>query len=281
MSEQNKSLVPAITKADLRKSFWLWNSMAQAMYSFERMQAPGFLSAMMPVIDRLYPDTPGNQAVRKEMALRHMEFFNTEIWMIGGVVVGLTISMEEEKANGLPIDGEDISAIKTSLMGPLAGVGDTLRQGTLIPIIGSISISLGLAGNFLGPVLYMVLTLGINYAINWILFKMGYTKGKDGIQEIFASGALEKTMTLATTIGAIAIGALAAKTVTVSSSLVFNLGGNELVVQTLLDSILLKLIPFGITMLSFWLIAKKKMSATKVLLILIALAAAGVLIGFI
>lgn len=270
--------VPEITKGDLRKSFWLWNSMAQAMYSFERMQAPGFLSAMIPIMNRLYAH---NKAAKDEMAQRHMEFFNTEIWMIGGVIVGITISMEEERARGVPIKGEDISGVKTSLMGPLAGIGDTLRQGTLIPIIGSIAISFGLAGNFLGPILYLVLTLGINYSINWFLFNMGYKKGKAGIVDLFASGKLEKMMTLATTVGAIAIGGLAATTVKVKSSLEFHLNDNTLAVQGLLDKILINLVPFVIVMLSYWLITKKKLSATNVLLILIAISVIAVLIGFI
>lgn len=270
--------VPQITKGDLRKSFWLWNSMAQAMYSFERMQASGFVSAMIPIMKRLYPN---NKTARDEMAIRHMEFFNTEIWMIGGVIVGITISMEEERAKGVPIHGEDISAVKTSLMGPLAGIGDTLRQGTLIPIIGSIAISFGLVGNFLGPILYMILTLCINYSINWFLFSMGYKKGKEGIAELFASGKLEKMMTLATTVGAIAIGGLAATTVKVVSSLEFHLGSNKLVMQSLLDKILLNIVPFTIVMFAFWLITKKKLSATKVLLILIVLSILFVLIGFI
>lgn len=265
-----------LTKSDLAKSFWLWNSLAQSTYSFERMMAPGFASSMIPVMKRLYPKELDKQI---EMAKRHMEFYNTEVWMVGGLVVGLVASMEESKANGLPLEGSDISSVKTSLMGPLAGIGDTLRQGTLIPIIGSIAISLGMSGNLIAPVLYMVLTLVINYSIGWILFKLGYNKGKEGIAELFASGLLEKYMTLATTVGAITVGGLAATTVKASSSLTFTLGENQLVVQELLDKILVNLLPFGIIMFTYWLLQKKKVSSTKILLILIVVAVVGVLIG--
>lgn len=267
----------SLTKQDLFKSYMLWISMTQATYSYERLQAPGFVSAMMPAIERLYGDDP---EARKEMTKRHMEFFNTEPWLTGPGVVGITLSMEEERANGLPITGEDISGIKTSLMGPMAGIGDTLRQGTLIPIIGSIAITLGLSGNFIGPVFYMAATLGINYVLSYIFFKFAYNKGKEGIQDVFASGQLEKFMTLATTIGAIAIGGLAATTVKVSSTLVFNLGKNSLSVQSLLDKILKNILPLGAIYLAYYLLQKKKMSSSKVLLILIAVAVVGVLIHF-
>ena len=277
MSEAN--VQKTISKKSLRKSFWIWNSMAQAVYSFERMQAPGFVTAMSPVVDDLYPDTPENKEARIEMATRHMEFYNTEIWLLGGLVVGLVASMEEGRANGLPINGEDISGVKTSLMGPLAGIGDTLRQGTLIPIIGSIAISLGLTGNFLGPIIYMVFTLAINYGINWGLFKTGYSKGKEGIQQLVASNKLEKYMTLATTIGGIAIGGLAATTVKVKTIANITLGQNKLVLQEILDKIIPGLLPLCFVMFTYYMLTKKKMSTTKMLLILIAIAIVGGLIG--
>lgn len=267
----------SLTKQDLFKSYMLWISMTQATYSYERLQAPGFVSAMMPAIERLYGDDP---EAKKEMCRRHMEFFNTEPWLTGPGVVGITLSMEEERANGVPITGEDISGVKTSLMGPMAGIGDTLRQGTLIPIIGSIAITLGLSGNFIGPIFYMVATLGINYALSYMLFKFAYNKGKEGIQDIFASGQLEKFMTLATTVGAIAIGGLAATTVNVSSKLVITLGKNTLSIQALLDKILKGILPLGAIYLAYYLLQKKKLSSTKVLLVLIAISIVGVLIHF-
>ena len=88
----------------------------------------GFFSGMRNIIDKLYDDDPEQKA---EACQRHMEFYNSEFALVGPVILGAAIAMEEEKANGADIDGQAISAIKTSLMGPLAGIGDTLRQGTL------------------------------------------------------------------------------------------------------------------------------------------------------
>nr|MBA2816854.1 PTS system mannose-specific EIID component [Candidatus Pantoea persica] len=38
-------------------------------------------------------------------------------------VLGVTMAMEEQRANGAPIDDGAINGIKVGLMGPLAGVG--------------------------------------------------------------------------------------------------------------------------------------------------------------
>lgn len=264
-----------LTERDLLQSYWLWNCMTQATYSYERLQAPGFLSAMAPAINRLYAD---DEAERKAAIQRHMEFFNTEPWLTGPLVVGITLSMEEEKANGLPIQSEDISGVKTGLMGPMAGIGDTLRQGTLIPIIGSIAITIGLTGNFMAPIFYMIVTLAINYGISYNLFKRAYQTGKEGISEIFQSGQLEKFMTFATLVGAITIGGLAATTVKVASSAVIHLGDNQLAIQKILDNIVVNLLPLGIVFFTLYLL-NKKISSSKILLILIAVGIVGVLIG--
>ncbi|WP_251860054.1 PTS system mannose/fructose/sorbose family transporter subunit IID [Clostridium sp. Marseille-Q2269] len=270
----------ALTKAELNKAYLYWISLSQATYSWERMMGPAMAGTMIPVMDRLYPPNGEFDYERKEMMKRHMEFYNTEAWLTGPLVLAVILSMEEEKASGVPISSEDISGMKTGLMGPMAGVGDTLRQATLIPIIGSIAISLGATGSYIGPILYIISTLIINYGISYFGFHALFKKGKQGINEIFASGLLEKFMTIATAVGAVTIGGLAANTVKVSSSTVLNLGGNKMVIQELLDKIIKGMLPLGAIFLTLYLLMNKKMSSTKVLLILIIIAVVGVLIGF-
>ena len=211
-----------------------------------------------------------------------MEFYNSEFALVGPVILGAVIAMEEEKANGAEIDGQAISAIKTSLMGPLAGIGDTLRQGTLIPIIGSIAISLGQTGNLIAPIFYMVATLGINWGISYTLFNKVYQKGSSFIAEFFNGNRMEKIMTMITTMGAITIGALAANTVKLSTPLEFKFGESPLNVQTdIFDSIALNLLPFAAIMLIFWLISKKKISINKVIVGIFVFCIIGGLIGII
>ena len=105
-----------LTIKDLNTSYFMFEVFAQACCSYERLQAPGFFSGMKNVIAKLYTDPEE----RAEACQRHMEFYNSEFALVGPVILGLTIAMEEEKACGAEIDGLAISAVKTSLMGPLA-----------------------------------------------------------------------------------------------------------------------------------------------------------------
>ena len=189
-------------------------------------------------------------------------------------------SLEEERANGLPIEGEDISAIKTGLMGPLAGVFDALRQGTAIPIVASIAIGMGMDGNFFGPIFYMIVTVLYVMVPCYWMFQTSYKKGKEAVNGLFASGKLERFMTRAMAVGAITLGGLEATTVTVTSSTVLHLGSSDMVLQeTIFDAIFKGLLPVGFVFLSYFLL-QKKLSTSKIILILIAIAIVGVLIGF-
>ena len=266
-----------LTIKDLNTSYFMFEVFAQACCSYERLQAPGFFSGMKNVIAKLYTDPEE----RAEACQRHMEFYNSEFALVGPVILGLTIAMEEEKACGAEIDGLAISAVKTSLMGPLAGIGDTLRQGTLIPIIGSIAISIGQEGNLLGPIFYFFVTLALNFGISYTLYRKAYDKGRDFVGEFFSGGKMEQIMTMVTAMGSITIGALAATTVKLTSTAEIALGDNKLAVQTdILDKVVNNLLPFGMVMLTFYLM-NKKVSVNKVLLILFAIGIIGGLLGIV
>lgn len=165
-------------------------------------------------------------------------------------------------------------------MGPLAGVFDALRQGTAIPIVASIAIGMGMDGNFFGPIFYMIVTVLYVMVPCYWMFQTSYKKGKEAVNGLFASGKLERFMTLATAVGAITLGGLAATTVTVTSSTVLHLGSSDMVLQeTIFDAIFKGLLPVGFVFLSYFLL-QKKLSTSKIILILIAIAIVGVLIGF-
>lgn len=274
--ENEVSLEKKLTKKDLRNVWWRWVFFAQSNYSYERLQGPGFLFAMSPVIRRLY-----NNDKEEFIAAckRHMEFFNTEPYL-GASIHGMVAAMEEQRANGVPITDEAINGLKTGLMGPIAGVGDTVRQGTLNPILVSFAISLGLSGNVLGPIAYILSYFCITFPISFFIFKKSYEKGKEGVQEIFASGILNKVMTLTATMGAMTLGALTASFVVLKSVAVFKVGQGTIALQThVLDKILLNLLPLGITLLTLKLL-NKKLKSTTVLFILMAIGVVGGLLGY-
>lgn len=275
MAEKKVSL----TKKDLNKAYWQLERYAQACCSYERLQAPGFFCGMRNVIEKLYAD---DEEGKVEACKRHMEFYNSEFALVGPVILGIAVAMEEEKANGAEIDGQAISAVKTSLMGPLAGIGDTLRQGTLIPIIGSIAISLGQSGNLIAPFFYMIVTLALNWGISYTLYHRVYQQGNSFIANFFTGNRMEKIMTMITSMGAVTIGALAASTVKLSTPLQLTFGEKALSLQTnIFDAVILNLLPFAAVMLIYWLIAKKKVNINKVIVGIFAVCIIGGLIGII
>ena len=275
MAEKKVSL----TKKDLNKAYWQFERYAQACCSYERLQAPGFFCGMRNVIEKLYAD---DEEGKVEACKRHMEFYNSEFALVGPVILGIAVAMEEEKANGTEIDDQAISAVKTSLMGPLAGIGDTLRQGTLIPIIGSIAISLGQSGNLIAPFFYMIVTLALNWGISYTLYHRVYQQGNSFIANFFTGNRMEKIMTMITSMGAVTIGALAASTVKLSTPLQLTFGEKALSLQTnIFDAVILNLLPFAAVMLIYWLIAKKKVNINKVIVGIFAVCIIGGLIGII
>ena len=127
-----------------KKDLWsvLWHQMAiRGANNYERQQNAGFVQAMIPVIDRVY-DTDEEKKAAYE---RHLEYFLTQD-MVTAIPIGIAAAMEESHANNPHMDPSSINAVKTALMGPLAGLGDSLLNGTARPILASIGISFIEAG---------------------------------------------------------------------------------------------------------------------------------------
>ena len=270
MAEETKR---SLTKKEVVKAFWRWTFFSHANYNYERLEATGLVFAMKPVIKKLYGDRPDEY---KACIQRHMQFFNTEPH-IGGVIPGIVLAMEEERANGAPITDEAINGVKTGLMGPFAGIGDTLWQGTLTPILLAFGISLGSQGNLLGSVIYTLLMFGIMFPVAYICWMKGYSLGKEGIEKILGGNQLQMLITGASAMGAIVLGALSAQFVTVKCSAIIKLGALKMNVQeTVFDQLFQGILPLAVTLFTLYLLKNKKMKATTVMLILVVI---GVVLG--
>jgi PTS system mannose-specific IID component len=138
----------------------LWRSLfLQAIWNFERLQNIGFAYALLPFLNRLYRDPEK----RKEAVLRHIGFFNTHPYMVN-IVFGLVAHLEEEIQAGKPVRPEEVTALKNSIAGPLAAIGDTFFWATWRPFAALLAISLGLffhssssfSGTFLSPLVFIL-----------------------------------------------------------------------------------------------------------------------------
>lgn len=272
MAESNKK----ISKQALKKSFRNWYYGHLTCFSQEHMQTFGYLCSMLPIIEDLY-DTKEEQ---KEALETYTAFFNTEP-QLGTVVVGITAGLEEARANGDDIDGEMINGIRAGLMGPVAGIGDSLVVGTLIPILLGIALGLSTNGSPIGAIFYiivwnLVITLGMKF-----LYYKGYELGGKAVEIIVGekANAIRESVIM---LGTIVIGAVAASWISVTTSfkMLNSEGGVIIDLQTVCDGIFPKLLPLLTVIFCWFLMSKKKMSPTKVMLILVVIAFIGVFIGF-
>ena len=265
-----------LSKKTLNKSFRNWFYGNLTCFSQEHMQTFGYLVAMLPIIEELY-----EKKEDQKMAIQtYTAFFNTEP-QIGTVVVGITAGLEEARANGEEIDSEMINGIRAGLMGPLAGIGDSLIVGTLIPILLGIALGLSGGGSPLGAIFYIIAwnTLAI-FGMKLLYFK-GYELGGKAVEVIVGekANAIRDSIIM---VGTIVIGAVAASWINITTSfkMLNSEGGVIIDLQSTFNSIFPKLLSAVTVIFCWWLMKKKKMSTSVVMLILVVIAFVGVLVGF-
>lgn len=265
-----------ISKKTLRKSWWIWFAGNLSSMSFEWLEAFGFADSMIPVIEELYGD---DEEKKIEALKRHSTFYNTEP-QIGSVINGIACGLEEEKANGADLDNEVMNSIKIGLMGPLAGIGDAMVPGMFIPLILSIAIGLSEGGNPIGPLFYILTFLPAITGLSYFLFKKGYTLGTKSVDLIIGEVA-QKARTAFNLLGGIVVGGVAASYVSLSVNWTIQTGNADSIIKLdeVLNGIYPKILPLALVLFAWALMAKMKLSAIKVMGVLILLAIAGVLLG--
>lgn len=252
-STQEKKLTPG----DIRAVF-IRSNLFQGSWNFERMQALGFCFSMVPVIRRLYPE---NSKERKQAIKRHLEFFNTQPF-VAAPVLGVTMAMEEQRANGAPIDDGAINGLKVGLMGPLAGVGDPIFWGTARPVFAALGAGIAMSGSLLGPILFFVLFNLVRLLVRYYGVAYGYRKGIDIVSDM-GGGFLQKMTEGASILGLFVMGALVNKWTHVNIPMVVSRVTNQngettvTMVQSILDQLMPGLVPLLLTFVCMWLLRRK------------------------
>lgn len=267
--------IKKISKKTLTKSFHHWYYGHLTCFSQEHMQTFGYLTSMLPIIEELYNDKES-----QKMAMQtYTAFFNTEP-QLGTIVVGVTAGLEEARANGESVDDEAINGMRAGLMGPIAGIGDSLIVGTLIPVLLGIALGLSTDGSPVGAIFYIIVwNLLAYFGMKFAYFK-GYELGDKAVEFLVGPQgiAIRKAIGI---VGGMVIGAVAATWVSVKTS--FQLGSAKhpyLVLQNQLDAVYPGLLTAIFIVFCWWLMAKKNMSPIKVMLLLVVIAFVGVLVGF-
>ncbi|HIW58605.1 MAG TPA: PTS system mannose/fructose/sorbose family transporter subunit IID [Candidatus Anaerobutyricum avicola] len=188
-----------------------WRStFLQGSWNYERMQNGGWCFAMIPAIKKLYTNKEDQKAALK----RHLEFFNTHPYL-ASPILGVTLALEEERANGAKVDDAAIQGVKVGMMGPLAGVGDPVFWFTVRPMLGALGASLAMGGSILGPILFFVLWNVIRWAFMWYTQEFGYKAGSK-ISEDLSGGLLQKVTKTASILGMFVLGSLVERWVTIN-----------------------------------------------------------------
>ncbi len=268
-----------LTPADIRGVF-IRSNLFQGSWNFERMQALGFCFSMVPAIRRLYPE---NSEERKQAIKRHLEFFNTQPF-VAAPILGVTLAMEEQKANGAEIDDAAINGIKVGLMGPLAGVGDPIFWGTVRPVLAALGAGIAMSGSLLGPLLFFVLFNLVRLLTRYYGVAYGYSKGVNIVSDM-DGGLLQKLTEGASILGLFVMGALVNKwthvNIPVVVSKITNPAGETTVttVQTILDQLMPGLVPLLLTFGCMWLL-RRKVNALWIIMGFFAIGIFGYWIGF-
>ena len=285
-----------------------WRStFIQGSWNYERMQNGGWAFSMIPAIKKLYKTKEERSAALK----RHLEFFNTHPY-IASPILGVTLALEEERANGAPVDDVAIQGVKVGMMGPLAGVGDPVFWFTVRPMLGALGASLAMGGNILGPIIFFLGWNIIRWAFMWYTQEFGYKAGSKITYDL-SGGLLQDVTKGASILGMFVLAALVQRWVSIKflpvvSTVKLDKGayiewdklpsGGEGIksafeqvnnglalspekvttLQDNLDQLIPGLAALGLTLLCMWLL-KKKVSPIVIILGLFVVGVVGHVIG--
>lgn len=260
-----EQLEKKLTKRDLTHSYIQWRLLAEVSHSYERYQSLSMSVSLSKPLRKLYPD---DEEFRLAL-LRHLQFFNTEA-TIGAIIPGIVLSLEEDRANGADIPDEIINSLKTGLMGPMAGIGDTLYWGTIKAICFSLAASMALSGNYIGMIISLLLFPICGFSIGYIMWNMGYKIGRSSISKILQGGVVNKVIQACSILGLMMMGSLSASYVTLTTTAGLKLENSDpILVQNILDDIIPGLLPLAVIAIIFFAIKKKGMKFNLYLVLII------------
>jgi fructoselysine and glucoselysine-specific PTS system IID component len=257
-----------LSKRDISTVF-LRSLMLEANFNFETWQNTGFTFAIIPVLKKLYTTKQDMAAALK----RHLQFFNTSPYG-STLILGITAAMEEQNSQDSDFDGDSINSVKLGLMGPLAGIFDSLFWGTFKVIAAGVGTSLAIKGNIMGPILFLVIFNVPHLVLRYNLAFIGYNTGTKFLQNLAKSNVMDKLTMGAGILGLMVVGAMPATLMAISTPLTIGSAKSPVAVQHIFDMIVPSIIPLGLTFGVYYFV-KKQVKTTYLLLGLLTLGFVG------
>lgn len=248
--DKNKSV---ITREDITKLAFNSGSLGMEFsWNYERQMHLAFALMMEDSLKKIYKDDPKGYT---EALVRHNEFFNITP-QLAPFVGGIVVSMEEKHAED-EVDDVAISAIKTALMGPLSGIGDSIFVGCIRIIALGVGLSLAMNGSILGPIAYFLIYNIPAFMTRYFGAHLGYNIGFNYLDKMQKSGMMDKVLAAAGILGIMVIGAMSKEMVYTEIALNIGAGETAQSLQSIFDSIMPGLVGLGVTWTYYWLLKKK------------------------
>lgn len=253
-----------LTKQELNAISWRYILGSQLNWNYERMMSSGYLYGILPVLKKFYGN---DESQLQDMMRTHNQFFNINA-IFGNLIMGIDVAIEEEDGYKAK---DTIIALKTALMGSLAGVGDSLFHVIWGTIFGSIAGTLAQSGSIVGCVIWVIANIALLFG-RAALLPLGYKQGVKLVTTL--KNKLSAFTNAATVLGVTVIGALIPSVVKAAVPFVYKKDGVELVIQDTLDAILPSLVPVLLVLLTYWMLGQKKLNSTRVIWIILILSIA-------
>jgi fructoselysine and glucoselysine-specific PTS system IID component len=257
-----------LSKKDLRSLFFR-SLLLEANFNFETWQNTGFAFAIIPVLKKLYTTKQTMVVALK----RHLQFFNTSPYG-STLILGITAAMEEQNSLDKEFDEGSINSVKLGLMGPLAGVFDSLFWGTFKVIAAGVGTSLAIKGNIMGPVLFLLIFNVPHLLLRYKLTMVGYSAGTKFLQSLAKNNVMDRLTKGSSILGLMVVGAMPATLMNITTPLQIGTQGSAIGLQGILNQVVPAIIPLGLTFLVYYFV-KKNIKTTYLLIGLLLLGFAG------
>ncbi|KUO77081.1 MAG: hypothetical protein APF77_23600 [Clostridia bacterium BRH_c25] len=257
------------------RSIFFRSFTSMGSFNYKGYNNIGYVYSIAPALKKIYAD---NKEAYQESLSRNCEFFNSHPYF-SNLVMGVSVALEEQKSKDESVTGASITATKTALMGPLAGIGDSVFQGTYRTIFSAIGAGLCMAGNVLGCFVYLIPQIILAWGTRWAFLKYAYIYGTELVVKLKTSNLFDKFVEGANIVGMMVIAAMTSSFVSIALKPAWTLGGKEIVLQAVFDSILPKFLPLACMLMFYQIMAKKKNGIYICLALSFVIGFAGVIIG--
>lgn len=249
-----------LTKKDITKAALRWMPMSVNTYTYQYQQAGSIVFALGPALRKIYEKDEEYVTALNN----HFNYFNAHPWM-ANLILGAALGIEDE--GGIEAK-EAVQSFKIGLMGPMAGIGDSLIWVLYPTIMGSIAGYMALEGNMIGTLIWLLLNIFFMF-VRVQLMHIGY---KSGTKLISTLGTKLNVLTEAMSIlGLVVAGALIPGVIKITTPLKFTSGESVTEIQKILDQIFPFLLPVLATIVCYKLIKSGKISVTILILMIVIL----------